>query len=120
MPNQLLRVLLTGAVVFFLFACLFCIEKGFRAFIMEVTDWQHLGAKFLFTLFKGVPHNVSLQVWFGLFTPTDESDSEIFAVGNVKLVIRIATCVYKGLHVYISKFGLCVQNPFPTFLFIVV
>jgi len=64
MPNQLLRVLLTGAVVFFLFARLFCIEKGFRALIMEVTDWQHLGAKFLFALFKGVPHNVSLQVWF--------------------------------------------------------
>jgi len=57
-----------------------------------------------------------------LFTPSDESDSESFAVGNVKLVIRIAACVYKGLPVWavfaksvshlsvhcgLSRFGLC-------------
>lgn len=28
--------------------------------IMEVTDWQNLGAKFLFAVFKGIPYNASL------------------------------------------------------------
>lgn len=95
MPNQLLRVLLTGAVVFFLFARLFCVEKGFRPLVMEVTDWQHLEAKFLFAVFKGIPHNASLQVWFEscVYLPLfDESDSGSIALGSAKSIIRIATC----------------------------
>ncbi len=97
MPNQLLRVLLTGAVFFFLFARLFCIEKCFRPLVMEVTDWQHLGAKFIFAVFKGVSHNATLQVWFEscVYLPLfDESVSGSLALGKAKLVIRIA----KRLH----------------------
>lgn len=106
MPNQLLRVLLTGAVVFFLFARLLCIKKGFRPLVMEVPDWQHLGAKFLFAVFKGVSHNASLQVWFGLcvYLPLfDESDSGSLALGKAKLVIRIATRLHKLIWAVCAK-----------------
>lgn len=92
--------------VFFPFRSLFCIEKGFRPLVMEVTDWQHLGAKFLFAVFKGVYHNASLQVWFEscVYLPLfDESDSGSLALGKAKLVIRIAKRLLKLIWAVCAK-----------------